>query len=416
MSRRQTQAVGRKRITNLNRGQTRDLEGRQMPVIARNNYMMWIALIFLCAYGAMMVFSVTSYRCAISEDCNYDSFYMVKSQVKYMLGGIGLILILQFLDYHILKYFAAILYLSGIVTILLLKTPLGVSVNGATRWLRIRGVGQFQVSEWVKVCVIVFLAYLIDQNRKSLSSNKLTLYLWIAGGIPTFLLFWISNDLSSSAVVLGICFIMSFISTKTEKLHIFVFILAVIVVALYVWSIWRNMPTAEEINELPFRVRRIAAWLDPERYADSQGHQTLQGLYAIGRGGVFGKGLGGSIQKLGQIPEAENDMIFSVICEELGIIGALVLIYLFGYLIYQIARVMVSAPDLFGGMMCLGVFAHLTLQSIFNICVNLALLPNTGIPLPFISFGGTSVFFLLAFEMAIVFSTERRIGAESRKK
>ncbi len=392
------------------------MDRKQTPIIVRNNYMLWIALIFLCAYGAMMVFSATAYQCGISEKFDYDSFHFVKRQVMFMLGGFVAILALQFVDYRILKHFAVLLYISGIVSIFLLKTPLGVSANGATRWVNLPGIGQFQVSEWVKVCVIIFLAYLIDRNRKYLSSTKLTLYLWIAGAIPTALLFEISNDLSSSAVVIGICFIMSFISTRTEKLHMIVFLAIVAVVIMYVWNIWKHMPTPEELNEMPFRVGRIAAWLDPDRYAATQGHQTLQGLYAIGRGGVFGKGLGGSIQKLGQIPEAENDMIFSVICEELGIIGALVLIYLFGYLIYQIARVMLSAPDLFGGMLNLGVFAHLTLQSIFNICVNLAILPNTGIPLPFISYGGTSVFFLLACEMAIVFSVERRIGQDTKPK
>lgn len=211
-------------------------------------------------------------------------------------------------------------------------------------------------------------------------------------------------------MILGICFVMSFISTRTEKLHIAVFVAALVLVILYVWSIWIDMPTPEELNDMSFRVGRIAAWLDPNRYAAAQGHQTLQGLYAIGRGGVFGKGLGASIQKLGPIPEAENDMIFSVMCEELGMIGALVFLYLFGYLLYQISRVMMSSPDLFGGMLSLGVVAHLTLQTLFNVCVNLAILPNTGIPLPFISYGGTAVFCLLAGEMAIVFSVERRIG------
>lgn len=392
------------------------MDKRETPIIVRNNYMLWIALIFLCAYGAMMVFSATAYQCGISEDYNYNSFYFVERQGMFMAAGFAGILVLQFANYRILKYFAWPLYLSGIMSILLLKTPLGVSANGATRWLKLPGIGQFQVSEWVKICVIVFLAYMIDKNKQHLSSPKVTFYLWIAGAIPTALLFKISNDLSSSAVILGICFIMSFISTKTEKLHLAVFIAAVFVIVMYVWSIWNNMPTPEQLNSMSFRVGRIAAWLDPDRYAATQGHQTLQGLYAIGRGGVFGKGLGGSIQKMGQIPEAENDMIFSVICEELGIIGALVLIYLFGYLIYQIARVMVSAPDLFGGMLSLGVFAHLTLQSIFNICVNLAILPNTGIPLPFISYGGTSVFCLLAGEMAIVFSVEHRIGKPLGKK
>ncbi|MEY8391323.1 FtsW/RodA/SpoVE family cell cycle protein [Lachnospiraceae bacterium 45-W7] len=384
---------------------------RKKPIIVRNNYMMLVVLIFLCAYGAIMVFSATAYQCSITEEYNNDSFFMLKSQVKFMLAGFALMLFLQHFSYRLLNnVLAVVLYLSGIASVFLLKTPLGVTANGATRWVKLGALGQFQVSEWVKVCVIVFLAHLIDQNKKYLSSKKFTVYLWIAGGIPAVLLFELSNDLSSSAVVLGICFVMTFISMKTEKLHIAVFLAAFAFVAMYVWSIWSNMPTPEEMSEMPFRVRRIAAWLDPNRYAATQGYQTLQGLYAIGRGGVFGKGLGASIQKLGPIPEAENDMIFSVICEELGIIGAMALIYLFGYLLYQISRVMMSAPDLFGGMLSLGVFAHLTLQTIVNICVNLAILPNTGLPLPFISYGGTSVFLLLAGEMAVVFSVERRIG------
>ncbi|MCI9080983.1 MAG: FtsW/RodA/SpoVE family cell cycle protein [Lachnospiraceae bacterium] len=387
------------------------MDERKKPIIVRNNYMMLVVLIFLCAYGAIMVFSATAYQCSISEEYNNDSFFLLKSQGKFMLAGFAIMLLVQRFSYRLLNNFLAVLlYLSGIASIFLLKTSLGVSANGATRWVKLGNLGQFQVSEWVKICVIVFLAYLIEQNKKHLSSVKLTVYLWIAGGIPAALLFQLSNDLSSSAVVLGICFVMTFISTKTEKLHIAVFLAVFALVAMYVWSIWSNMPSPEEISEMPFRVRRIAAWLDPDRYAATQGYQTLQGLYAIGRGGVFGKGLGASIQKMGPIPEAENDMIFSVICEELGIIGALVLIYLFGYLLYQISRVMMSAPDLFGGMLSLGVFAHLTFQTIFNICVNLAILPNTGLPLPFISYGGTSVFLLLAGEMAIVFSVERRIG------
>ena len=387
---------------------------RKKPIIVRNNYMMLVVLIFLCAYGAIMVFSATAYQCSITEEYNNDSFFMLKSQVKFMLAGFALMLFLQHFSYRLLNnVLAVVLYLSGIASVFLLKTPLGVTANGATRWVKLGALGQFQVSEWVKVCVIVFLAHLIDQNKKYLSSKKFTVYLWIAGGIPAVLLFELSNDLSSSAVVLGICFVMTFISMKTEKLHIAVFLAAFAFVAMYVWSIWSNMPTPEEMSEMPFRVRRIAAWLDPNRYAATQGYQTLQGLYAIGRGGVFGKGLGASIQKLGPIPEAENDMIFSVICEELGIIGAMALIYLFGYLLYQISRVMMSAPDLFGGMLSLGVFAHLTLQTIVNICVNLAILPNTGLPLPFISYGGTSVFLLLAGDGSCIFGrTQNRAVTE----
>ncbi|MCI8495206.1 MAG: FtsW/RodA/SpoVE family cell cycle protein [Lachnospiraceae bacterium] len=386
---------------------------RKKPIIVRNNYMMLVALIFLCAFGAIMVFSASAYMCSISKEYEYDSFFLLKRQGMFMIAGLAVMLVVQRFSYRLLKGFLAILlYLSGVASIFLLLTPLGVNANGATRWVKIEPFGRFQVSEWVKICVIIFMAYLIDRYKRSLGRLKLTVYLWIVGLVPALILFKISNDLSSSAVVIGICFVMTYISTNTEKAHIIVLLGAVILVGMYVWNIWSNMPTTETILELPFRDRRIAAWLDPERYAATQGYQTLQGLYAIGRGGVFGKGLGASIQKLGPMPEAETDMIFSVICEELGIVGAFALIYLFAYLLYQISRVMLSAPDLFGGMLSLGVFAHLTLQAIFNICVNLAILPNTGLPLPFISYGGTSVFFLLAGEMAIVFSVERRIGKE----
>lgn len=377
--------------------------------------MMLVVVIFLCIYGAIMVFSATAYQCSISEDYENDSFFLLKRQGMFMAAGFVVMLIVQQFHYKLLKGFLAIaLYVSGIGSIFLLKTSMGVSANGATRWVKLGPLGQFQVSEWVKVCVIVFIAYLIDRNKKYLGSKKLTFYLWIAGGIPAALLFDFSNDLSSSVVVLGICFVMTFISGKTEKMHIIVLAAAVVFVVLYVWNISRNMPAPEDLKNMPFRDRRIAAWLDPERYAATQGYQTLQALYAIGRGGMFGKGLGASIQKLGPIPEAETDMIFSVICEELGMIGALVLIYLFAYLLYQISRVMMSAPDLFGGMLTLGVFSHLALQTVINLCVNLAVMPNTGLPLPFISYGGTAVFFLLAGEMGMVFSVERRIGKESR--
>lgn len=140
----------------------------------------------------------------------------------------------------------------------------------------------------------------------------------------------------------------------------------------------------------------------------SGGYQVLQGLYAIGSGGFFGKGLGNSAQKLGTIPEAQNDMIFSIVCEELGVFGAALLLLMFGYLLYRLFFIAQNAPDLVGSLMVTGIFIHIALQVILNIAVVLNLMPNTGITLPFISYGGTSVVFLMS-EMGLALSVARQI-------
>ena len=157
-----------------------------------------------------------------------------------------------------------------------------------------------------------------------------------------------------------------------------------------------------------FRLRRILVWLHPEDFADGDGYQTLQALYAIGSGGFLGRGLGNSIQKLGSVPEAQNDMIFSIVCEELGIAGGIMVLLLFSYLLYRLFFIAQNAPDMFGSLMVSGVFIHISLQVIFNIAVVVNMMPNTGVTLPFISYGGTSIMFLMA-EMGLALSVARQI-------
>ena len=155
-----------------------------------------------------------------------------------------------------------------------------------------------------------------------------------------------------------------------------------------------------------YRVERLLIWRNPEKFA--KGYQTLQGLYAIGSGGLFGKGLGGSMQKLGFVPEAQNDMIFSIICEELGLFGAVSVILLFVIIIWRFMVIASNAQDLYGALLVTGVLAHISIQVILNIAVVTNTIPNTGISLPFISYGGTSVLFLLA-EIGLVLSVSRGI-------
>ena len=161
----------------------------------------------------------------------------------------------------------------------------------------------------------------------------------------------------------------------------------------------------------PYQLSRINVWKNPEAFASEGGYQVLQGLYAIGSGGLFGKGLGESIQKLGFVPEAQNDMIFSIICEELGLFGAVALILVFMFMIYRFMVIASNAPDLFGCLLVVGVMAHIAIQVILNIAVVTNTIPNTGITLPFISYGGTSIVFLEA-EMGMVLSVSNQIKLE----
>lgn len=363
----------------------------------------WAIVIFLCCFGLIMVLSASSYVCAISEKYNCDALFLFKKQAAFMALGFGMMMCARIVNYSILEKLAGVIYLVGIGCIFLLKTPLGVSVNGATRWLNI-GV-QFQVAEAVKIAVIVTLAYLVKKYYSALGNPKLAVIIWIIGGIPAALLFFVSNDLSSAIVVLGVTFMVSFICTKTWKIHVLALVSVFTFAGIYVYNIARALPTPEELDMLPFRVGRIAAWIDPYRYASDQGYQVLQSMYAIGSGGFLGKGLGNSAQKLGPIPEAQNDMIFSIICEELGVLGALAVVAMIGYLLYHIMKVAMHAKEIYGSVLALGVFWHIALQTFINIAVNCNFFPNTGLPLPFFSYGGTSIFLLL-IEIAIVLSVE----------
>ena len=161
----------------------------------------------------------------------------------------------------------------------------------------------------------------------------------------------------------------------------------------------------------PYQYRRIEAWLNPESDPTDKGFQVLQGLYAIGSGGLVGQGLGESIQKLGFLPESQNDMIFAIICEELGLFGAVSIILIFLFMIYRFMIIANNAPDLFGALLVVGVMGHIAIQVILNIAVVTNTIPNTGITLPFISYGGTSVLFLL-MEMGIVLSVSNQIKLE----
>ena len=215
--------------------------------------------------------------------------------------------------------------------------------------------------------------------------------------------FILTDNLSTGLIIGGIAVMMIFIAHPKTKPFILTGGSIAAVIAAGVIYLGNTMTTSEN-----FRIRRILAWLHPEENMSAGGYQVMQALYAIGSGGFFGKGLGNSAQKLGTIPEAQNDMIFSIVCEELGVFGALLLFLMFGYLLYRLFFIAQNAPDLYGTLIVSGIFVHIALQVILNICVVINLMPTTGITLPFVSYGGTSILFLMA-EMGIALSVSRKI-------
>ena len=222
--------------------------------------------------------------------------------------------------------------------------------------------------------------------------------------------FLLTENLSTGIIIGAITVIMIFIAhPKTRPFIIMGGILAVLVVVgrVVLQTVLKDAVIDTE-NLSSFRLGRILVWLNPEQYSSEGGYQIMQALYAIGSGGFFGKGLGNSVQKLGPVPEAQNDMIFSIVCEELGVFGGLIVLILFAYLLYRLFFIAENAPDFYGSLVVGGIMIHIALQVILNSCVVLNWIPTTGITLPFISYGGTSILFLM-LEIAIALSISRQI-------
>ena len=233
------------------------------------------------------------------------------------------------------------------------------------------------------------------------------------GAMGTFLalLAYVCTDNLSTAIII-FCITVGMIFVAHPKTRIFLILVAVAIafLAILVFVIGQSVKQTDD-----YRLNPITAWLHPENATGTAAYQTIQALYAIGSGGFLGRGLGNSIQKLGSVPEAQNDMIFSIICEELGIVGGVILLLLFGYLLYRLCFIAQNAPDLFGSLIVSGIFIHIALQVILNIAVVVNLMPNTGVTLPFISYGGTSIMFLMA-EMGLALSVSKQIKLKTPER
>ena len=371
------------------------------------DYSLLFIVLFLLGFGLVMIYSASSYEAFQSYE---DTTYYMKKQLIAIVIGMVLMIIVANIPYHFWERFALLGYVVAMALVPLVKIPgLGVESHGAYRWIKIPGIGlNLQPAEVAKLCLILFLAVMVCKMGKSVRTMK-GFAVMILLPMPVVLeVYLITKNLSSAIIIMGISVLMVFVASPDYKKFVIMGVMVLIGAVLIVFLAVSSTQNAAEGEEVNFRFGRIATWLNPESDATGTGFQTLQGLYAIGSGGVWGKGLGQSMQKLNFLPEAQNDMIFSIICEELGLFGAVAVIIMFIMLLWRMMVIANNAPDLFGAMLVVGVMGHIAIQAILNIAVVTNSIPNTGISLPFISYGGSSVMFLL-IEIGLVLSVARRI-------
>ena len=364
------------------------------------DYDLLMILVFLMCFGLVMLYSTSAY--SANADFGNDMFYFSK-QALISAVSFAFMLFVSKLDYHVYGAFSWQIYYISLFLMLLVKTPLGVEAYGSRRWLQLPGKMTLQPSEIAKIAVILLIPYEICRLGPKIQSKKGIERVCAVGAVAAGGVMVLTDNLSTAIIVAGITGILIFVAHPKIKPFLQLIAAGAVVVVVGLSYLSANISSSEN-----FRLRRIITWLDPENHADEGGFQVMQGLYAIGSGGFFGKGLGNSTQKLGVIPEVQNDMILTIVCEELGVFGVIVVLVLFGLLLYRLMFIAKNAPDLYGSLIASGIFAHISLQVILNIAVVTNMMPTTGVTLPFISYGGTSILFLMT-EMGIALGISRKI-------
>ena len=343
------------------------------------DFIMILVVLALCIYGIIMLYSASQ---LYSTNMYNDEMYLARKQAIIMIAGIIISFIVSNIDYKIYYHTSKLLYI--IAFMFLIATTLATTMSrGVNRWINFSGIS-FQPSELVKIAMILFLPRVLIDNDFNLVDNNIRYRVFGVSLIPTLIV--ALNNLSTGIIIFAITIITIYIVSE-KKLIYMVGILLIIVIYIYADNIFHVVDSIGILKN--YQINRILAWKNPVKYSDTS-YQTVQSLYAIGSGGIFGRGLFKSIQKA-YLPESFNDMIFAVIVEELGVIGGLIILFLYLMLIIRILYIAKFQDDIFAFLVCIGIGVHFAVQIILNISVCLNLLPNTGVTLPFISLGGTSL-------------------------
>jgi cell division protein FtsW len=357
----------------------------------RGDRALLLAVVALTAFGLVMVFSASEVQGWLWF---HNAAYYFERQLMWLALGVILLFAGANLDYHRLRTLALPLGLVTVALMVLVLLPhFGVEVNGARRWLRL-GPLQMQPAELAKIAAIIFMALWLERHRDRLSSleNGVVPFLALLGF--TILLVILERDLGTTLIIAGIL-LAQFLVAGGRKRHV---LLLALIMALCVYLF---------IRMEPYRLHRILAFVDPWSDPLNTGFQAIQSVVALGSGGFAGLGLGHSIQKYQWLPFAHTDFIFAIVGEETGLLGTSAVLALFGLFAYRGYRVALKAPDAFGSLLACGVTTWIALQALINIAAVTVTLPTTGIPLPFISYGGSSLAItLLAVGILINVSTQ----------
>ena len=354
---------------------------------------MLICLSAILIFGLAMIYSTSSYR---AMDLYGDDIYFFKRQTVYMLTAVLLMRGVSGMDHTFFFRYSKLILISSLL-LQILVLVIGTASHGSSRWIYIGPIG-FQPSEYAKLAITVYTAAQAAVKSRDLCRARCLIKVMVFPVI-TIILIGVEN-LSTAIICFGIMFVILFVASPGIKHFVVIGICGIVGCVLFILF-------------AGYRADRVRIWLDPEQYAD--GYQTVQSLYAVGSGGLFGVGYGKSVQKMGFIPESHNDMIFSVVCEELGMVGAIALIVLFIVFLYRLALIAMNADDRFGSLVSCGVMTHVAVQLLINMGVVTNTIPPTGVPMPFISYGGSSVIFIL-IEIGIVMSVARgrTVGTDVR--
>ncbi len=358
-------------------------------------------LLAILGIGLLMLFSA-SYANAYYYHKN--SFHYILRQSIFAVGGIIAMFMVSKFDYRILKNFSNIVLIISILLLILVFTQ--KELNNAKRWIFIgEDLLTFQPSEIAKLAVAIYFAkYMTDNEDKMGDFKKGVFPLLVLTGVYSILLI-LEPHLSATIIVICIAGIMMFIGgTKVSHLFMLGGSLALgFPLAVFALGKWDRLMT------------RVNYWLNPFSAAQDEGYQVIQSLYAIGSGGLMGVGIGDSKQKYLYLPEPQNDFIFSIICEEIGFVGATLLLALFVVFVWRGFSIGLKCKDRFGSLLCIGIISQVGIQVIFNVAVVTNTIPNTGISLPFFSYGGTSLMMLLA-QMGIILSISRENNIEDKEE
>ncbi|MBE6155831.1 MAG: putative lipid II flippase FtsW [Firmicutes bacterium] len=348
-------------------------------------------IVIIALFGSVMIYSASSIWAQYKFN---DGFHYAKLQLFFLIVSIIAMMIVSKIDYQIYKKYANLILLGCFILLVLVLIPgIGMVRNGSRSWFAIGPVGM-QPSEFAKVGLIIFLAKYLAKNQKTLNDIKKSIFPVLGVIMIFFGLIMLEPDFGSAMVIVLTLMVIIFSSGVKLSFFASLGVLGLIGVAVL-------------IVIAPYRLKRIVSFLNPWTDPLGSGYQIIQSLYAIGPGGLFGLGFGNSIQKQFYLPEPQTDFIFSIISEEFGFMGVLMVTFAFGFMYYQIIKISLKQTDLFAKYLSFGLGTQIILQALLNLCVVVGLIPVTGVTLPFISYGGSSLLVSMA-SIGIILNISRK--------